>query len=126
MTHQAGIERIVPLSLILIHFVGLPAAGAFVRVPADAPALLVNAADVAINAPVPTDGANVSVSPLLGVATVTLPAGIILIAIPTALLAVKSKFPVCAPMQKSLTPDPTIKFPAVPTEPINPPAVPFL
>src|SRR5271157_5252002 len=36
--YQAGILRVTPLSLIEIHFVGLPAAGALVSVPAAAAA----------------------------------------------------------------------------------------
>ena len=36
--HQAGMYRVVPLSLKANHLVGLPAAGALVRVPTETPA----------------------------------------------------------------------------------------
>lgn len=45
--YQVGICRVVPLSLIVIHFVGFPATGEFNKVPAKAPEPLVNVADVA-------------------------------------------------------------------------------
>ena len=44
--HHAGMYLVVPLSLIGIHFVGLPVAGAFVREPALAPAPLLRATEV--------------------------------------------------------------------------------
>ena len=43
----------VPLSLIGIHFVGLPAAGAFNSVPAAAPAPFVKFTEVLCSVPVP-------------------------------------------------------------------------
>jgi hypothetical protein len=44
--YQAGMYRVVPLSSIPIHLVGLPTAGALVSVPAEAPAPFVSASDV--------------------------------------------------------------------------------
>lgn len=73
MLHHAGMARITPLSLILIHLVGLPAEGALVIVPAPAPAPLVSAELVAIRAPVPTEGATVRVSPAVGTEMDTAP-----------------------------------------------------
>ena len=49
LNYQAGIYRVVPLSSIGIHLVGLPAAGAFNNVPAAAAAPSVNDVVVAIN-----------------------------------------------------------------------------